>query len=325
MADLKTFYMGYELKNPIILSSCSLSKNIDNLCQAEDSGIAAIVLASLFEEVIKNELGVVPDTFHPEAYEYGVDSSMLSYGATKYIDLVKEAKKRLNIPVFASVNCIDSEVWIDFARSIEDAGADGLELNISYISFQVDDNPRDIEDKYIEIVEKVKNKLNIPISVKLGPYFTSIPNMVKRLKDVGADAVVLLNRYYQMNYDFVEDKYVPINYFSGDKESYNVLRWVGIVSSQLDIDIAATTGFHTAKQIVEALYMGASAVQLATIFYKKGLVYAKELLKEVNEILEKQNCSSIKDIKGKAVDSFEEIKALERVQYMEYLNKASEG
>ncbi|MGA1861735.1 dihydroorotate dehydrogenase-like protein [Deferribacter thermophilus] len=323
MADLKSFYMGYELKNPIVLASCALGKKVENLCQAEENGVAAVVLPSLFEEVIKNKMGAVSDTFHPEAYDYGID--ILSYGASKYVEIIKEAKKRVKIPIFASVNCIDSELWLDFAKSIEDAGADGLELNISYISFNINDDPRAIEDTYVEIVNKVKNRLNIPISVKIGSYFSSIPNMVKRLKDAGADAVVIFNRYYQVNYDYVEKKFVPVNYFSNDKECYNVMRWIGVIYSQLDIDVAATTGFHTAKQIVDALFMGASVVQLATIFYKKGLAYAKELINNLNNILDDLNVESLKDIKGKAVDSFDELKALERVQYMEYLDKAAKG
>ncbi|KAA0257121.1 dihydroorotate dehydrogenase-like protein [Deferribacter autotrophicus] len=319
MADLKTFYLGYELKNPIILASCSLTKNVDNICQAESAGVSAVVLKSLFEEEIKSEMGAVSNDFHPEAYEYEYSSAGLMYGASKYLDLIKEAKKRVKIPVFASVNCIDSEIWIDYAKSIEDAGADGLELNISYISFNINDDPREVEKRYLNIVENVKTSLNIPVAVKIGWYFTSIPYMVKSLKDAGADGIVMFNRYYQLSYDIEKEKFMLVNYFSSDTETYQVLRWVGIVHKQVDIDIAATGGIHNAKQILEHIFMGASVVELASVFYKNGIKYAENLLTELNEIMDDLNMASIKDIKGKGIDTIEEFKSLERVQYMKIL------
>ncbi|MGA1847031.1 dihydroorotate dehydrogenase-like protein [Deferribacter abyssi] len=319
MADIKTFYLGYELKNPIILASCSLTRNIDNICQAESAGVAAVVLKSLFEEEIQSELGAVSSDFHPEAYEYEYSSAGLMYGSSKYLDLIKEAKKRVKIPVFASVNCIDSEIWIDYAKSIEEAGADGLELNISYISFSVNDDPREVEKRYLDIAESVKANLNIPIAVKIGWYFTSIPYMVKRLKDVGADGIVIFNRYYQLSYDIDKEKYVPVNYFSNASETYQVLRWVGVIHKQIDINIAATGGIHNAKQILEHIYMGASVVEIASVFYKNGIKYAENMLVELNKTLDDMNISSIKAIRGKGIDTIEEFKSLERVQYMKIL------
>ena len=197
MSILASEYMGLNLKNPVILGSCPISMDIMKLKEAEKSGISAVILKSLFEEELKVQLTGGVKFENPESFDYFLSECDFKYSPANYLEHIREVKMALDIPVIASINCIGSKWWKDYVNGIEEYGADGLELNISYYSFNKDDNPRNIEQKYIDLVYSIKKMVDIPVAVKIGYNFTSIPNLINQLKGAGADGVVLFNRYYK--------------------------------------------------------------------------------------------------------------------------------
>lgn len=317
MADLKVNYMGLELKSPLIVASSTLSKSVENMIKAEKMGAGAVVVKSLFEEEIKQS-GDMGDTFHPEAYDYIMGEADLLYGSKEYLDLIKELKSALGIPVIASVNCVDGDRWTEYAAELKHAGADAIELNISYVPFESSVAGDEIEQKYIQTLKAVKNSVhNIPVSVKFGQHISSIPNFVKILQDNGADAVTMFNRYYQVRIDTKNLSFHPAHYYSTEDETYNVLRWVAIVSRQLDIDISASTGIHSADTFLQQILAGAKTVQLASKLYNDGIESIGSILEEVNKWLDIRKKDSINDIRGIAVDrNLKDIRKFERLQYM---------
>jgi len=317
MADLKVTFMGLNLKNPLIVGSSTLTKTIDGLRKAEESGAGAVVLKSLFEEELSEQLNL-SDDYHPEAFEYFINDSSKLYGSTKYLDFIKDAKKNLFIPVIASVNCLGGKWWIDYAKQIEDAGADALELNIAYIPFDLNEKPRDIEKKYIEIVHSVKKSLKIPVAAKIGYYFTSVPLMVKDLKDAGADAVTMFNKFFRMAIDVENMKFQGLEVYSCIEETYQVLRYVAVCSSQVKIDISASTGIHNTNIALQHLMAGAKTFQMVSALYKKGFDVIPEVIKGINEYLDRKNFKSVNDIIGIAAKFDGGFKAFERIQYMKY-------
>jgi dihydroorotate dehydrogenase (fumarate) len=224
----------------------------------------------------------------------------------------------LDIPVIASINCIGSKWWIDYAKGIEEYGADGLELNISYYSFNKDDNARNIEQKYIELVYSIKKIVDIPVAVKIGYNFTSIPNLVNQLKGAGADGVVLFNRYYKCGINLESVNLEPVLLMSTKEEAYEVLRWVGIISSQINIDIAAATGIKDENMILQMILAGASAVHIVSSVYEKGYPFIKRLIYKLEKLLESKGYDSIKKIKGDVFKNRQNLELLERVQYYKY-------
>ncbi|MDY6820644.1 MAG: dihydroorotate dehydrogenase-like protein [Deferribacterota bacterium] len=315
MNRLTTECVGLNLSNPIILGSSPLTSDIGGIKLASKAGFSAIVLKSLFEEELKSSMENSSKFIHPEGFDYALSDVDLKYGSKEYLDLIREAKTVTDIPIIASVNCVGSKWWVDYASSIEEYGADGLELNISYLSFNVDDNPRKNEQKYIDVVSAVSKAVDIPIIVKISPHFTSIPNIVKRLKEAGADGAVLFNRYYKWQINLENMQLEP--YFKGTCEeyAYDTLRWVGIINSQIDIDVIASSGIKNEKMILQQILAGSSAVEIVSIIYEKGFSFVNELLDKLSFLMESLKIESIKDIKGKAIMDKKNIEAFERLQY----------
>lgn len=320
MVILSSEYLGLNLKNPIMLGSCPVSMDIAKLKEAENAGMSAVVLKSLFEEELKAPLIGTARVEHPESFDYYLSESELKYSPPRYLEYIKEAKMALDIPVIASINCIGSKWWIDYAKGIEEYGADALELNISYYSFNKKDNPRNIEQKYVDLVASVKKLVDIPVAVKIGYNFTSIPNLVSQFKEAGADGIVLFNRYYKcgLNINDMTSKAVLLT--SIKEEAYDVIRWVGIVGSQIDIDIAATTGIKDENMVLQMILAGASVVQMVSLVYEKGFPFIKKLISKLQKLIESTGYDSVKKIKGEAFKNRENIELIERVQYYRYLS-----
>jgi dihydroorotate dehydrogenase (fumarate) len=318
MNILATEYMGLNLNNPVILGSCPISMDIMKLKEIEKSGISAVVLKSLFEEELKAQLIGGVKFEHPESFEYYLAEQDFKYSPTKYLEYIREVKMALDIPVIASINCIGSKWWIDYAKGIEEYGADGLELNISYYYFNKDDNARNIEQKYIELVYSIKKIVDIPVAVKIGYNFTSIPNLVNQLKGAGADGVVLFNRYYKCGINLESVNLEPVLLMSTKEEAYEVLRWVGIISSQINIDIAAATGIKDENMILQMILAGASAVHIVSSVYEKGFPFIKRLIYKLEKLFESKGYDSIKKIKGDVFKNRQNLELLERVQYYKY-------
>ncbi len=324
MTSLKTTYLGFDLKSPLIVGSCSLSNSIENLRLIEKAGAGAVVLKSLFEEQIIEEkvrsaTQGIYTSFHPEAMEY-ISQMSMNYGPEDYLKLIKNAKSELTIPVIASINCISKEYWIEFAKKIENAGADAIELNISHIVHNVETSANDITDDYLSTFRAVKENVSIPVSVKMGQNYTNIARMVKLIENYGAKGVVLFNRFYQVDIDIDKMELVPGYIRSSRKDITEAVRWVSIISSKTDVDIAGSRGVKDGRDAVKLILAGADAVQVVSSLYKNGIDYITAMNQEIAGWMESKGFESIDQFKGKLNQkNIADPKAWEREQYIKAL------
>ncbi len=322
MANLQTNYLGLDIKNPIIVSSSALTNSVEKIKKLEEKGAAAVVLKSLFEEQINYETSsLLQHKRYPEASDY-----ILNYAKentlNEYLELIKEVKTSVSIPVIASINCVSEKDWTKYATEFEKAGADALELNIHIVVSDKKIKPVEIEQKYIDILKKVKKKINIPIAVKIGSHFTNIGRIVDRLNAYGAEGVVLFNRFYEPDIDIDKLKFTSAEIFSSPSDIRHSLRWVGITSNLIpNIDISASTGVHNGKAAIKMLLAGAQSVQVCSTLYKNGIDELTKIIREISDWMDNKNYKSIADFRG--IMSYREIKdpaIYERAQFMKYFS-----
>ncbi len=318
--DLSTKYMGLVLQNPLIVSSSHLTSSIGNIKKCAEAGAGAIVLKSLFEEQIMADKGKLMDQsdmyfWYPEALEF-VNSIAKDHGVDQYIELLKEAKENVDMPVIASINAATNESWTDFAKDLEEAGADGLELNIFIPPMSEEKSSEEIEDTYVEIVKSVKSKVSISVGVKIGYFFTNLTKMIKRLDKAGADGVVMFNRYYRPDISLNEMQVYSGNVFSSPEEMSISLRWVALLSDQISADISANTGIHNAEAVIKEILAGASATHICSTLYKNKVDYIATILEEMEVWMDRNGFESIADFKGKIRDDKALRQEFERVQFM---------
>lgn len=323
MSDLSTTYMGMQLKNPIIVASSHLTFDIDKLKKCEAAGAGAVVLKSLFEEQIKIEtdrmIGELNFDAHTDAYDYFQQSSQ-DYHLNKYLDLVEQAKQHLSIPVIASVNCISDGNWIEYAERFEKMGADALELNVFIIPADEKTPGKVIEDKYIDILKKVKQKVHIPVALKLGSQFSGMAHMMHRFGQEGADGLVLFNRFYKPDIDIENFKLQAAQIFSVPEEMSFTLQWIAILAGKVNADLAATTGIHSSADIIKQILAGAHAVEMCSVFMKNGIEIIDTYLKEIEQWMQRKGFDSLDDFRGKmSQESFTHPEAYERSQYVKSL------
>ena len=298
MADLSTTYMGLKLRNPFIVSSSGLTDSVEKVVKAAEAGAGAVVLKSLFEEDIaiaaKKDGSLDTYGMHPEAMEYIEHLGMLSQ-PDSYLELVEEAVKAVDIPVIASLNCYSDEWWLDYAKRIEKMGAHALELNIALVPVSIKDTPEKLEKQIIKIVKKAVAAVDIPVAVKIGPNFTSLPEIVDKIRQAGAAAVVLFNRFYRPDIDIDTLEFKKGNPLSAEEEYGSVLRWTGILSDLEECDFSASTGIHTSSTAIKLIMAGANTVQFCSVLYKKGVGEMANIIRETEEWMDKKNFSSISD------------------------------
>lgn len=321
MSDIKTNYLGIEIDSPIIMGSCGLTNSIENLRKIEKAGAGAVVLKSLFEEQIIEELirtatqGMYA-SFHSEALGY-ISQVSMNFGPDNYIKLIKDAKAELRIPVIASVNCISTEYWVEFAKKIESAGADAIEVNISHITHDMEKSDDRITEDYLRTFRAIKDAINIPISVKMGQNFTNISRMVKLLENYGAAGVVLFNRFYQVDIDIDKMELVPGYIRSSRKDITETIRWISLLSGKTKLTLGASRGVKTGSDVVKMLLAGADAVQVVSSIYKEGIEYIAKMNLEVMEWMEEKGFTSIKEFRGKLNHkNTDDPQAWERQQYI---------
>lgn len=323
---LQSTYMGLELKNPIVLSSSNLTSSIDGVEKAAQAGAGAVVLKSLFEEQIAHETGQAGEDVdmgaHPEAAEYITEMGK-QLGPRGYLDLVAGAKAAVDIPVIASVNCTSPRWWVTYGRQLEEAGADALELNIALMPTSAQPSV-EIEEYYTEIVREVKSETKLPVSVKIGPYFTSMTGMARALEDAGADALVLFNRFYQLDIDVGHRALTSGYQFSAPEEIHMALRWTSILAGRLELDLAASTGVYTGQDVIKMLLAGSSAVQVCSTVYKNGHERIGQLITELEKWMDKQGLSDIASFAGSLSQAnSKEPQRYERLQYIKALTGIS--
>ncbi len=325
--DLSTEYLGLKLKNPIIIGSSGLTDKVEKIKNLEENNAGAVVLKSLFEEQISAEVYKTineGDNSYPEAYEY-IKEYTKDKALNEYLDLIKNAKKEVNIPVIASVNCISDSEWINFAEDIENAGADALELNISILPSDPFADSSDNEEMYFKITEKVSSVIKIPISLKISYYSAGLAQLIYKLSAFKkVKGIVLFNRFYNPDIDLETLEIGSSNVFSNPDEYTLPLRWIALLSEKINADMAATTGIHDGKALAKQILVGASAVQIVSCIYKNNPEYIKLMLNDLEEIMDKHGFKSIDQMKGKL--SFHQNKynrAFERVQFMKYFGGIS--
>lgn len=322
MGNLKTKFAGLELNSPIIAGSCGLTSDIKRLQEIEVVGAGAVVLKSIFEEQINMEASrSIGDNSYPEENDY-IQNYIRANTVQQYIDLVKLAKERLKIPVIASINCLSNGEWISFAKELENAGADALELNTFILPLDEFKESADIENIYYDIVKQVKAQVKIPLILKIGHYFTNLPMFVSKLKALGVDAVTLFNRFYEPDIDIERMTIGVASVFSLPTDLRQSLRWTGILAGQdKQLQISSSTGVHNGEAVVKLLLAGATTVQVCSALYEQGIPAIRTMNYFVSSWMEKKSFRSIEEFRGKL--SYADpghADRYERAQFMKYFS-----
>jgi len=325
--DLSTTYLGLKLRNPLVASSGPMCEDVGNIRRMEDAGAAAVVLHSLFEEQITLESYEL-DRFISAAEDVGAEGTthfpdMLGYnrGPEGYLKHVSKAKEAVRIPVIASLNGTSVGGWLKYAIEMEQAGADALELNIYYIPVDPEVTGEQVERKYCDLVREVKSAVHIPVAVKLGPYFSAMVNMAKRLEAAGADALVLFNRFYQPDFDLEALEVVPNLILSNQHELLLRLHWIAVLYGNIKPDMALTGGVHSATDVVKAMMAGAKVAMMTSALLKKGVSYLDTMLTELLIWLGDHEYDSIRQMQGSmSRNAVPQPQAFERANYMKVLS-----
>lgn len=327
MIDLSTQYMGLALKNPLVASASPLNESMDNLRRMEDSGIAAFVLPSLFEEqltlesvLIDQDLSRGADEF-AEAITYLPNLESYNTGPEGYLELIRRAKQAVAIPVIASLNGTTPGGWVRYARQMEEAGADAVELNLYSMETDPHKSSEAVEDSYCELVRQVKASLQIPVAVKLSPFFSSMTHMAKRLDDAGADALVLFNRFYQADFDIESLEPEPRLVLSDPCELPLRLHWVAILYGSLRPSLAITGGVHSAKDVVKCMMAGAGVAMMTSALIQNGVRYPRRMLDDLVRWMTEHEYESIQQMRGSmSYRAAPNPGAFERSNYMKMLS-----
>jgi dihydroorotate dehydrogenase (fumarate) len=337
MVDLSCKYLGLQLKNPLVVGSSGLTSSVSNLKEAARAGAGAVVLKSIFEEQIKFEAekfiksgdprikswneafeGIVSKTefYYEEAFQY-LTSYAKEHTLDSYLSLISEAKKEISIPVIASINCTTRYDWQYFAKRIQEAGADALELNVYLLPSDFDKTGTENEEVYFNIISEVRKFLTIPLSLKIGYYFSSLARTALKLSETGIAGLTLFNRPYNPDIDIDNLLVDAKNMFSSDSEYSHTLRWVALLSGKLNCDIAASTGIHNYQTVIKQLLAGADSVHMVSVFYKHHFDILPEIITGIEKWMTDHNFRSISEFKGLlSRKNVHNAAAYERVQFL---------
>lgn len=325
MVDLSTNYLGLSLKNPIIIGSSGLTDSPEKIKKLEDNGAAAVILKSIFEEEITLEYEKIVaeeagNRYKDEFLDY-LDYKIKEENITKYISLISQAKKAVDIPVIASVNCASAHEWTNFAKEFEAAGADALEVNLFVLPSNLNKTPEENEKLYFDVIERLKEKIKIPISLKISYYFSNLALMIKNLSNSGIQGLVLFNRFYSPDFDIEKMELSSTNVLSNPDELAISLRWMAIMAKRVNCDLAASTGVHDGEAVIKQLLAGANAVQVVSTIYNNGPEKVQNILKDIKKWMISKNYQKIDDFRGKMsqVESGNP-SVYERVQFMRYFS-----
>jgi dihydroorotate dehydrogenase (fumarate) len=325
--DLTTKYLGLNLKNPIVPSASPLSKTVDRVKMLEDAGASAVVVYSLFEEQIMHEanefdhyMSYGTESF-AEALSYFPMPEEYNLGPEEYLKHISNLKKAVNIPIIGSLNGVSKGGWMKYAKLIEEAGADALELNVYYVASNINDDSAKVEEIYIRDLRAIKSSIKIPVAIKLSPYFSSVGNMAKRLDEAGADGLVLFNRFYQPDIDLEKLEVLPNLELSTSNDLRLPLRWIATLYGKVKANLAATSGIHTYEDVLKAMMVGSDVAMICSELLANGIERISEILKDLEAWMEKNEYKSIDMMKGSmSQKSVVDPAAFERANYMKALN-----
>ncbi len=326
MIELKTKYLGLELKNPLVASASALSKKTSYIKQMEDAGISAVVMYSLFEEQITHDslafnyyMERGTDRF-AESLDYFPDLDRYNVGPDQYLEQIQRNKETVDIPVIASLNGVSNTGWIEYAQKMAEAGADALELNTYYISTSPDVTSQQLEDNYVELVKAVCENVDIPVSVKLSPFFSALPNLIRRLEDAGAEGFVLFNRFIQPDLNIEKLEVDTTLHLSSSEELLLPLRWVALLYGRTGANLALTSGVHNGVDLVKSVMAGADVAMVASEFVAKGVGRATEMLAEMENWMTAYEYDSVAKMRGSmSQKNVSNPAAFERANYMKAL------
>lgn len=325
MIDLSTSYLGLNLRNPIIVGSSGLTDSVEKIQKIEELGAGAVVLKSIFEEEIFFEY----DAVIKEAETVGVSLEQFDYfdfqlrgkKLNAYLDLIRGAKAETSIPIIASINCVYSYEWTAFAKEIEAAGADAIELNMFFLPSDFKKSSRKQDDVYFETVEKLINTITIPVSLKISYYFSNLGHMIQRLSNSGVSGIVLFNRFFSPDIDIETLKIKPSFVFSSPSDIAQSLRWIAIMSQRVQCDLAASSGVHDGESVIKQILAGAQAVQMVSAFYQKKIIFIKDVIKTLESWMRAHKYNSLQEFRGKLSQAKADDPAVyERMQFMKYFN-----
>ncbi len=325
MADLRTKYLGMELKNPIIIASSGLTDSVEGVKKLADNGAAAVVLKSIFEEEILIEAErarkeKMKSHEMRETFDY-IDNHLKGINLSNYVNLIRDSKKEVNIPVIASINCVSDHEWTYFAKQMEEAGADALELNMFILPTDLEKSAQEREKLYFQIIEKITREVNIPVALKVSYYFTNLAQMLQKMSNTDIAGLVLFNRYFSPDFDIDNFEVIASNVLSSPTEFARSLRWISICCGRVNCDLAATTGIHDYRSVIKQILAGANAVQIATIIYKKGPEYIRTILDNMNEWMDEHRFSNPDQLRGKLAQQKAKNPAeFDRMQFMKYFS-----
>ncbi len=327
MTDITTMYAGLKLKSPIIVGSCDLTDSAESNQKFEDFGAGAVVLGSIFEEEIALEYesvmkGLKDHGRNPVNYDY-YDYEIRAANLEEVANVIHETKKRVSIPVIASINCAFSHEWTQFARELENAGADALELNMFFMPSDTSRTSQETEALYFRIIDKVLARVSIPVSVKMSYYFSSLAHMIQKLSDSGVASLVLFNRFYNPDFDIDKLEVVSSHVLSTPDELPISLRWVALMHGRVHCHLAASTGVHDGKSMIKHLLAGAQAVQVVSTVYRNGPEVIREMVDELRSWMQAKGFQTLDDFRGKLSQAKSGDPALyERVQFMKYFKRS---
>ena len=321
--ETKTKYLGLELKSPVIVGSCGLTSDVEKMQQMEEAGAGAVVVKSVFEEQIiydikRNTHMVAPTDNYGDSYEY-IAQHVADDSLERHFSMIREAKNRLTIPVIGSINCFSYENWLTYAKKFEDAGCDALELNMAILPYETSMSSDDVERTFTQIINTLRKSITIPISIKVGPYFTDMAKQMQQLSWMGIQGVTMFNKSVQVDIDLENETLKNASYLSTHEEMNNTLRWIALLSKKMRCDLSASTGVYTSDDVVKMILAGATTVQVVSCLYKNGIDTLRELNSGLQAWMEKKGYATIKDFRGKlAVAPAEKASVAMRTQFMKY-------
>lgn len=323
MAELTTNYLGLTLRNPLIVGSCGITDSVEKIKEIEQAGAGAVVLKSLFEEEIISEMEEAMHRMtsrafiYPETFDYMDEEGDEEDSVRKYLNLIRNAKTAVQIPVIASINCVTSQKWTYFAKEIEDAGADALELNLFVLPTDFTRSAEENEKLHFEVIEQVLKVVKIPVALKISYYSSNLGQFIQKLSTTGIKGLTLFNRFYSPDFNLETYQVISTNVLSKPTDLSISLRWIAVMAERVSCDLAASTGVHDGEAFVKQILAGANAVQVVSALYQHGIGYISQILEDVNKWMDHEGYNNVSDFRGKLSQArSSNPAAYERVQFM---------